>query len=334
MKKDKYKVIRYTISALINPVSPVMTLLVGGIISLIINKVSEDSNILIEKAFYFLIMWFILTVAYQINISNNKIYKNEIDKLSIKLGKKDDIIKEKDKQIVNNIGLIEAKYGEFSEFIKDDKYKKIISKVVNKFTYVEAIYIHNFYIYIRNNNVVIKVLHKIGTQNEDINVNTIMQQYFHIDKQIFTNYRDICKDYSILNEDSTEHLRIFELNCLKFIKTLMNNMTPENKRIITLVFDKLTKVFKTDEYDDIHIDEDVFRTGILGSILSNEDYLYDYEKENHSKPNRSYITFNDIIDDEGATVTLVINTNSVEKIDKEIIVNNVTSYYYELKEKL
>ena len=98
--------------------------------------------------------------------------------------------------------------------------------------------------------------------------------------------------------------------------------------------DKLKKVDPETEIGDLKISEEIVRTGILGSILSNEDYLYDYEKNNDLKSNRSYVTFNDLIDREGASVTLVISTNTVRKIEQKQIVEDVTTYYYNLLEQI
>lgn len=324
-------IVKDAIGVLLNPISPVVTLLVGGLVSSFINSTPIPVNIVI----YLLSMWIVITVAYQIHISEKEKHKDELEKLNYKLSEKDAIIKAKDQQISSQIGLIEAKYGEFSVFLKSEQYKTILKKIINAFSYVEAIYTHSYYMYVRDDKVVIKIDYENGYHNENLNVNTIMQQYFYIEKSVYSKYRNLWKDYSKLNVESEDHIRVFEANALNLIKLLLNNATSENKRIVSLIMDMLFNIFGKDyPLGNLIIKEKKFRTGILGTILSNEGYLYDYEKEDIKKANRSYFSFNDIIDGEYKVATVVINSNSIEDINKDLLISDVISYYDEEYNKI
>lgn len=339
MKKDG--ILKFAISSILSPISPIITILVGGLISIIVNSMTRKvSDTLLSLVVVTLLCWLIITISYQIYMSHDRDLQNKIHMLESELLKKDNRIDIQERQIKNNISLIEGKYGEFSSYIQENKYRNILKKIVDSFSYVEAVYIHKYNVFIRDDNVIIKIMYKMGQQKENFNVNAIMQQYFYIQKDIYTSYRKICNDFYKLNLESTEHIEVFKNSCLNLIHTLLNDVTsenditPENKRIISLTKDKLKKVDPETEIGDLKISEEIVRTGILGSILSNEDYLYDYEKNNDLKSNRSYVTFNDLIDREGASVTLVISTNTVRKIEQKQIVEDVTTYYYNLLEQI
>ncbi|WP_411683141.1 hypothetical protein [Clostridium thailandense] len=323
---------------LLNPYSPVVTLLAGGFISSYVNIVKVS----LPYILYALELWFVSACAYQI-------YSNGMENMKKIIGKhKDEILKleksvhEKEIQIKTNVGLIEARYGEFSEYVKKTKYKTLSKKIVNKFSYIDAVQIYNYTIGTKTNteHIEIKIKYDTGAEYEGININVIKQQYYKIEKKVYLDFLEIQKMYgniqvSNLYEDEKIQQLFIEKSFL-LLDYLSEENNPINQRVFILVAEMINDIDLESELGQLIEDEidDCVRSGILGSILSNRDYMYYYKKNKMEKLGRTYFSFNDIMDGENKIITIVINSNSINMKDREKLINEVIAYYEEIYSKL
>lgn len=342
-----------------SPASSFIYTAVGAVLSTILAmELTNDNKITYINLLYFILgIWiFFGIVAFLINYSSIKPAKCKIDHLEECLIQKNAIIKEQKDQLENEMAMIAGKYGEFSGFIKKEKITNILSKIVNKFTYLDSIQVHSFNMRVDEDFLTYKLIYDNGYVKEGVNINTIDQQYYKVNKRIYRKFKRTIDDYKtyldsidkeivnriindavdvlsdIANDYTPEHLRIFEI-LLSIIEDLNPEEYLEGISDLSISYDKEEK--GDDDTANIVINSEEItefkRTGILGSILMNKDYMYDYEKINNLKMNRKYFSFPDEFDNENKVITFIINSNSEANISQERLINDVILYYEKLR---
>lgn len=329
MVKGSKKVIGNFLINLFHPYSPLVTLVVGGLVSSYVNIVELPLN-------YILIglgIWFIIACTYQILLHIFLKLKEEQLKIEMENESLKSIIKEKDREIDRNIGLIEARYGEFSKYLMQERYITLANKIVTNFPQVDSVQIYDYSIGINTKDVEIKINYNSGYEYEGININVLKQKYYNIEKSIYLELLDIQKMYNKLMESSLDKMDkmrdIFIDDSFSLLNKLTNNKNPVNQRIFIITVEMLNNIDNGQDYG-ILLENDLdncVRSGILGSILLNKDYLYYYSKNKSEKAGRTYFSFNDIIEGDNKIITLVINGTGMNVTDREQLINQVIDYY-------
>ncbi len=254
--------------------------------------------------------------TFLINYSSIKPAQYKIKSLEERLKEKDNTIKEQRLQLKDEMYMIAGKYGDFSNFIKQEKVTDFLGKIVNNFTYIEAIQVHSFNMMVDDESIVFKLIYDNSYAKEGVSINNINQQYYKVNKYIYTNFKRTIDYYKIyldsfdkeiassivdhavdilidISDDYTsEHRRIFDI-LLSIIEDLNPDENIEGINDLSIQEyeqegDDSSPEIIIENYDEII---DFKRTGILGSILMNADYMYEYEKINNSKMHRKYFHF-------------------------------------------
>lgn len=311
---------------LLHPYSPIIALITGGLVSSFVNEVTIPKEII----FWGLLVWLVFTLVCTH-------YDNQIKELEKDVDRYKNIIEEKNLQIKNSVGLIEAKYGEFSKYLKKDKYRTLSQKVVEKFPNIDAVLVYKYTIGVKNKNVEIKIAYDTGAEYEGVNIDIIKQNYYIIEKEIYSEFMEIQKMYDDLKSSSLhKDKRMKDAFVEKVINLAikLNKKNPANYRIFVLLVEMLKDIDKDIDYGKLveRDKENSYRTGILGSILTNNDYIFFYKKRNSDKIDRIYFAFNDIIEGEHKIVILVINNIINEDIPD--LIKQVIKYYEDVYNEL
>lgn len=334
MKKDTQ--VKDFFAKMLNPYSPIIVLVVGGLVSSFVNVVEISLGLIL----YGLSLWFVIACGYQIHTSIADRLQDEIKKAKKEIDKYKNIVEEKDSQIKRNVGLIEARYGEFSEYLKKEKYRVLSEKIVKKFSYIDSVQIYEYTIGAKNGDVEIKIKYDMGAEYEGININIIKQKYYIIDKIIYLEFLCVQKLYNDLISSGlhkTDKMKeVFIEKVFNLLEKLSDDYTAVNYRIFILLVEMLKEIDKSNYYGELieNNKDDSFRSGILGSILSNRDYMYYYNKDKSEKFGRTYFSFNDIIEGENKIVTLVINNHTIDREHIEELIREVIAYYENLYNSL
>lgn len=344
---------------LFSPASSFIYTAVGAVLSTILAmQLTTAGEITHINLLYFILgIWiFFGLVAFLINYSSIKPAKCKINNLEESLIEKESIIKEQKAQLKDEMHMIAGKYGEFSNFIKDGKITGFLSKIVNNFTYLDAIQVHSFNIRIDEEFLMYKLVYDNGYVKEGININNINQQYYKVDKDIYRKFKRTIDYYKIYLDSVDEEIvnRIID-DAVDILGDIANNYTPEHIRIFDILLSIIESLNPDEDLDGINdlsiepndqqleddgteiivsnSDESINfkRTGILGSILMNKDYMYDYEKINNSKIHRKYFSFPDEFDNENKIITFIINTNSGANITQRRLIEDIILYYEKLR---
>lgn len=327
----------------LSPLSGFMSIIMGALISTLIPVYFKNEVSTLEKV---TVIWICAFVFYIIFDGIRNYYINQINRLNCVIIEKDAKIEELDKQIKNNMGLIEGKYGEFSSYLEKDKCKDMLSKLVDKFSYLEAVHLYDYNISKRCDKIIFHVNFFIGMESEGIDVNLIKQAYFYIDKDIYSDFRDF-DDYYCNNFTPNEPNDVSTLGKKgeNLSHKLINNITPENIRIFNLVANTLIKVNEDFAIKGFMPIKNIGRNGLLGCLISDQDAKYYYidnkdesdkniNNKNNTKINRMYFSFKDIFDGKSKIVTFIIDIDSTkifEGEDENILIKEVINYYEELK---
>ena len=159
---------------------------------------------LVENRVYsisIVIVWGV--ICFIKNASDFKI--KEIDALR-------ETIKNKDRQIERNAGILEGKYGEFAEAIYKNNITRVLNMAVKKFPLVEACHLYSYEYNRAKNNVDIKLNFLDGCEQEGVCINVLKQKYYSIDKDIFNKLE------KLINENDNMELEISASNISNLIK--------------------------------------------------------------------------------------------------------------------
>lgn len=343
IKQFLVKLAKFT-SSHITTASSILYTVIGAIFSTILAVYFVEDNKItnVHLLEFILLIWVISGICYlfiDFIIINPKNKEIEDLKRTVEINK--EIIGEQKRFLEGNMSVIEGKYGEFSRYINKDKHIDFIKKVTEHFGYLEAIQVHSWSCRVSNNSVIYKISNDYSYTKENININTIDQQYYTIDKEVFEKFDTIVNIYINNSKDMNEVIcNLIIDESLKILRLISQDNRIEHLRIAEIILDILEDIVDEDKMEEIlkEIDEeknenilDKYRTGILGTILTGIDYKYDYGKENDTKISRTYFTFTDKYDNDNKVITCVMNKN-VKRSD-EVILNEMVSYYEDLYKK-
>ncbi len=335
------KVIKNAIFTLLNPISPVIILIVGWLLTVLVTQPNEKFpyfiNFMIENPFIimvFIIFWLVFTLVYTELINRIEILKKEIRD-------KQEIIKEKEAQLNHTSGIILNRSGDFAKFNKSLRFNDVLLGFVQNNTLVESAQIYQYSIKRINNNVIIKVVYDSGYVYEDIDINNLAQTYYEFDYLDYNKLCDIIKTWKKLSMDTIENYREKDIlinyvvnEITELFKKYYNDLTSlsdvsciENKhfteyRILTLLI-RLARRLSTTTIDKRILGEDKRdieyyllngkRTGILSSILLEDTFMFKYTRNSHKKNGRAYVSFHANISNQNYIVVFSVQTSDLDK---------------------
>lgn len=335
------KLLKNTILTLFNPISPVVTLLIGWLLTIIVSQPNENFpefiNLMIEYPLFlisFIVLWLIFAVIYTE-------LQNRINTLRTEIEIKDVQIKEKQAQLDQTSGIVLNRSGDFANFNKSLRFNDALKGFVENNTLVESAQIYKYTIKRINKVVQIKVVYDSGYVYENVDINNLAQTYYEIDYDDYNRLKDMIKTWKELSvnipdsyrrEDTLISYTAQEITDL--FKKYYNDLISipdiseiENRhfmeyRVITLLL-RLARRSSTTTFDKKNILGDNKqeienyllngkRTGILNSILIEDTFMFKYTRNSHKKDGRAYVCFHAQIANQNYIISFSIQTNELD----------------------
>lgn len=314
------KIFKNTILALFNPLSPIVTLIIGWVLSILVTEPNDRFpqfvNYMIENPYVvivFVVLWLIFTIIYTE-------MKNRIDRLEKISEKRREIIEEKDRQLRHTSGIVLSRSGDFANFNRLLRFNEVLRAFTENNTIVECVQMYRYSTKRVYNKINIKVTYDSGFCSDGIDINNLAQCHYDIDYNDYNTLKDIIEIWKKLSSDT--HLPYSEQDSLirilvNGIKKIYNKYFHElrdvediskvtnihfteyrimtllsriARRLTTTMFDKSKLLGKDkEELEDYLLNGK--RTGILNSILLEEIFMFKYTRNSHKKGGRAYVSF-------------------------------------------
>lgn len=349
------KVIKNSIVTLLNPVSPIITLGIGWLLTILVTEPKPNFpkiiNYMIKNPIaimVFILFWLLFSVIYTEQ-------RNNIIKLNELISIKDEVIKEKETQLNHTAGIILNRSGDFARFNKLLRFDNALTGFVQNNILVESSQIYAYSIKRIKRDVIIKVSYESGYVYDNIDINNLAQTYYELDYTDYNQLKDIVNIWKQLSTNSITSIRekdalietvvkgiedLFkryhsELHELKDISSV-NNKHFTKYRILTLLI-RLARRYSTTTIDNKNIlGEDKKeieyyllngkRTGILSSILLEDTFMFKYTRNSHKKDGRAYVCFPANITNQNYIIVFSIQTFDLDEyIDLEQEIDSLKS---------
>ncbi|MFT5874380.1 MAG: hypothetical protein ACI8WT_003341 [Clostridium sp.] len=321
-------------SALLSPYSPIITLLIGLFLTLLATGTNLPWYIRIfvnNKTILLILILFWVILAFWYNVYEEKIKRKDEEILQLK-----ESVKEKNNQLNQSSGIILNKYGEFAKFNKSNRFNEILKAFVENNIGVDAAQIYKYSSKINNKTMRIRLNYEEGYAYEDVDINGLLQAYYTIDVECFDRINNIIELWHklILNED----MAIFERECLEgklfneaqdLLTYLLGELNSINKTenieeyhytyyrililLINLIAEEITFSNVLDNEDIEHFLISAKRTGVLGAILFQDNYIFKHLGIS-SKNGRMYMSFPIRLYDENYIALISISSSLLNDI--------------------
>lgn len=321
-------------SNLLSPYSPVITLLIGLLLSLLatgsnlpwyIEIFIKNKTILL----LIIILWLIIAIMHTIYEADLNNKKEENIKLQ-------EIIKEKNNQLNQSGGIILNKYGEFARFNKINRFDEILKSFVENNIGVDAVQIYRYSSKINGKTMKIRLNYEQGFAYEDVDINGLLQAYYTIDVGCFDKINNIVDLWSnLINNDniSAFEYEALEEKLFKNAEDLLTYLIGELNaicsisdiqeyhytyyRILILLINIIAKEKTFSGVLENEIIEQYLiqgkRTGILGAVLLKDNYIFKHVGKS-SKNGRIYMSFPIKLYDEKYVVLISISSSLLNDI--------------------
>jgi len=316
-------------SVLLNPVFFLSTILIAFLINSFFTVPSNQLPTVIQ----FIVKNRIYTLSLIIVWGIFCFTKNELEQSYDKCNKIKVELEVKNRQIQYNAGLIEAKYGEFAESIKNRNLNSIFERTVKRYGILEACHLYTYEYQRINENIDIKIQFLLGFEQEKTCINVIKQNYYSIEKKLFHELRKIrnlkeeTKESEITKSIGKVYEQIESSQSHKSIKYLLSEV------VFTILCEKLKKPNIGIKKSTDSSDYDSFRTGILGSILLEGGYIYKYNRRKAEKQGRVYFSTPIVLDSE-YVLNICIDGRDLSGIELNDTFNSIVFYIKEEYNKL
>ena len=335
------KYINSIILALLNPISPIITLIIGWLLTILVTQQNEKLPFFINYmighpviVIIIIVLWLIFTAIYTILMKKIEILEKDVEIKST-------LIKEKGNQLEHTSGIILHRSGDFANFNKLLRFNEVLKEFVENNTLVECAQIYNYSIKRFEDKVIIRVLYEASYVYEGIDINNLAQTYYEIDYIDYNKIKDAIKTWKKLATDTIDVFRekdalinyiVTEITVLfkKYYNDLTNlsdvseirNKHFTEYRLLTLLlrlarrlstttFDK-KNILGTDKKD---IEEYLLngkRTGILNSILLEDTFMFKYTRNSHKKNGRAYVSFHAKITNKNYIIVFSLQTHDLD----------------------
>lgn len=349
------KIIKSSIITLLNPISPVITLVIGWLLTILVTEPKPNFpqfiNYMIKNPvaiMFFILFWLVFSIIYTEQ-------RNNIIKLDETIRIKDEVIKEKETQLNHTAGIILNRSGDFARFNKLLRFDDALRGFVQNNILVESSQIYTYSIKRIQRDVIIKVSYESGYVYDNIDINNLAQTYYELDYVDYNQLKDIVNMWKELSTNSITSIREKDAlieTVLKGIEYLfkkyyselhelvdissINNKHFTKYRILTLLI-RLARRYSTTTIDNKNIlGEDKKeieyyllngkRTGILSSILLEDTFMFKYTRNSHKKDGRAYVCFPANISNQNYIIVFSIQTFDLDEyIDLEQEIDSLKS---------
>lgn len=349
------RIIKNSIVTLLNPISPIITLGIGWLLTILVTETKPHFpkfiNYMISNPIAimaFILFWLIFSVIYTEQ-------QNTIRNLNEIISRKNEVIKEKEIQLNHTAGIILNRSGDFARFNMLLRFNDALKGFVQNNILVESAQIYTYSIKRINTDVIIKVAYESGFVYDNIDINNLAQTYYELDYADFIQLKDIINIWKELSTNNISSIREKDAlieTVVKGIETLfkkyhselhelqdvsnINNKHFTKYRILTLLI-RLARRYSTTTIDNKNIlGEDKReieyyllngkRTGILSSILLEDTFMFKYTRNSHKKDGRAYVCFPANITNQNYIIVFSIQTFDLnEYIDLEQEIDSLKS---------
>lgn len=167
------RIIKNSIITLLNPISPIITLVIGWLLTILVTEPKPNFprfiNYMISNpaAIMMLILfWLVFSVIYTEQ-------RNSIIKLNEEIRIKNEIIKEKETQLNHTAGIILNRSGDFARFNTLLRFNDALRGFVQNNILVESSQIYTYSIKRIKRDVIIKVAYESGYVYDNIDINNL-----------------------------------------------------------------------------------------------------------------------------------------------------------------
>lgn len=322
------KILRKIYDTLFSPVFFVSAILIAFVINSFftaeVNKLPEPIKFLVESRVYsvtIIIVWGLICFL-----------KTESDELKNKLHYLNKTLENKERQIEQGSGILEAKYGEFADSISKNNIIKILKSAVKRFPLAEACHIYSYEFQRIKNCVDIKVNFLQGYEQERVCINVVEQNYYSIDKVVFQELKKLKNLNSLSKNEAVKAVS----NGYDMVEKSNNHISIKqrlNEILFYLLCEKLQYHNKGFEKNDDGSDLDSFRTGIVGSVLLEKGYIYKYKRDKEEKMGRVYFATPIVLDSE-YILNIAIDGRDLSREELVLIFENIVLFIKEEYNKI
>lgn len=313
-------IIKNTIMTLLNPISPIVTIFIGWLLTILVTEPNKRFphiiNFMIQNPFVimiFILFWLIFSVVYTE-------LQHRIKNMEEKIHLNQEVIKEKEIQLKHTSGIVLNRSGDFANFNRLLRFNEVLKGFTENNTIVECVQLYSYSTKRVNDKVIIKVIYNSSFCSDGVDINNLAQCYYDINYNDYIKLKNIISIWKKLSSD--DHMQIIEKDSMikilvdgindiyrRYYETLRNisdiskikNCNFTQYRILTLLsriarrkaitmFDKYTILGQDKaEIEDFLLNGK--RMGILNSILLEDIFMFKYTRNSHKKGGRAYISF-------------------------------------------
>lgn len=357
MKKIIYYILKVWFEYILNPMGPVVPIVMGGIITCLLttpnSELPEPLNTIVKSkgVLIVIIMCFALLVTvYLYYYQKINEYKNEIRKLEIQ--------NETNERNLNmSAGIILNKYGEFADFQRLNIFNDIFRRFVASTMDIECAQLYKYETYYENNNVVFKTNYVTGYLQENVKINGILQEYYYVNNDDYKRIKDIILLWK--NLASEENNMYYEER-----KKLQKNFENEVQYLFAKLIDDLNKIDKYKKIQEIDFSKYLIlnillrfmsrsneiitdaillekrkieeylssakRIGILGSILLQDNFIFEHKGASLKKGRVYSFEYLNIYEED----YIIIYSITQKAKDKDNIIDDLGKYSKKIKNML
>ncbi|HHY0843104.1 TPA: hypothetical protein ACVW7B_003080 [Bacillus cereus] len=215
------------------------------------------------------------------------------------------------------------KYSELNQFEKQKSLSTIMQRHANKHLSISATQLYTYTEIPHKKHFVIQIKHAHSFVKERITINAMAQNYYYIDKKMYTDFQKSVKSANI---DNLEPLLMF---IDKYLGKIKNKNTFKGQDAITFLFvqaalDFLTYFYpnsytqllnddKTKKLEELNND---MRTGILMGIILGTDFTFE-NKSDGNKSGRRYATYPFIINKQKYILLMTIDADFLSESEED-----------------
>ncbi|PGC70399.1 hypothetical protein COM21_00955 [Bacillus toyonensis] len=214
------------------------------------------------------------------------------------------------------------KYSELNQFEKQKSLDKIMESHAKKHMGISAIQLYTYVETPHKNHFVIQINHANSFAKERININAMAQNYYYIDKKMYTDFK---KSLKSVNNNKIEPLLIFIDTYLGKIK---NKTSYRGSDAITFLFlqaaldllayfypNSYTQLLDDDKNKQLEELNNDMRTGILMGIILGTHFTFE-NKSDGNKSGRRYATYPFIINKTKYILLMTIDTDLLSETEQ------------------
>lgn len=301
----------------LNPYSPMATLIIGGIITILATgddlpwyiKLFVNNKYILACV---VLIWLAISIQY---VSLNKTIVELSDDNSLLKRQLED----KDNQIEQNTAVLLNRYGELAKFNKRSRFYDVLRSFVDNHVEINSAQIYSYSSKITDECMTFKINYEEGYAYEGVELNNILQSYFSFKTETYNQFIEIsslwktyCHTDSIQSKESLKNILYDKIEgLLTKLTTELTNIADIKSvedihcnyyRMAMILTSLLMKLETTDEGtefikilgpEQVAIENclnNIKRTGLLGSILLEDKFSFKH-LGNSSKNGRLYASF-------------------------------------------